>query len=130
MILEQARIFNIVGIGFDPYGAQLLEPQLLDDGLPLVKFRQGFLSISGPAKHFEILVHSGRLRERGNPVMRWMVSNCVIEMDAAENIKPSKKKSTERIDGIIGGVMGIGVAITGTEEGPSVYEKSPNGKAI
>jgi phage terminase large subunit-like protein len=35
-----------------------------------------------------------------------------IEQDAAGNIKPSKAKSTERIDGIVAAVMAVGRAAT------------------
>jgi phage terminase large subunit-like protein len=35
-----------------------------------------------------------------------------IERDAAGNIKPSKKVSTERIDGIVAAVMAVGRAAT------------------
>jgi len=37
-----------------------------------------------------------------------MCANTVVEMDAAGNVKPSKKKSTERIDGIVASIMAIG----------------------
>jgi len=37
----------------------------------------------------------------GNPVLRWMAGNVSLETDAADNLKPSKKKSRERIDGIV-----------------------------
>ena len=58
----------------------------------------------------------------GHPVLRWMAGNTTIETDAAENIKPSKKKSTERIDGIVSTVMALGRAITIPEKKQSVYE--------
>ncbi len=47
----------------------------------------------------------------------------MIETDAAGNIKPSKRKSTERIDGIVALVMAIGRAIVAEPEFTSVYEK-------
>jgi phage terminase large subunit-like protein len=34
-------------------------------------------------------------------VLRWMAGNISIETDAADNWKPSKKTSVERIDGIV-----------------------------
>jgi phage terminase large subunit-like protein len=37
-----------------------------------------------------------------------MASNVAVETDAAGNVKPSKKKSTERIDGIVATVMALG----------------------
>ena len=39
--------------------------------------------------------------------LRWMASNVSIETDAADNWKPSKKKSVERIDGIVALIMAI-----------------------
>ena len=39
--------------------------------------------------------------------MRWCLSNVVVEVDAAGNLKPSKEKSTERIDGIAALVMAV-----------------------
>ena len=37
-----------------------------------------------------------------------MASNITTEQDAAGNLKPSKKKSTERIDGIVATIMSLG----------------------
>lgn len=50
---------------------------------------------------------SGRLIHGGNPVLHWMASNVALEIDASENWKPSKKKSRERIDGIVALIMGL-----------------------
>ena len=47
----------------------------------------------------------------GHPVLRWCASNVMVEMDAAGNIKPSKRKSRERIDGIVALTMAVGRAI-------------------
>lgn len=43
------------------------------------------------------------------------------EPGAGNNLKPSKKKSTERIDGIVATVMGLGRAML-QEPKKSVYE--------
>jgi phage terminase large subunit-like protein len=44
-------------------------------------------------------------------VLRWMAGNVSLETDAADNWKPSKKKSTERIDGIVAAIMAVGLAM-------------------
>lgn len=41
--------------------------------------------------------------------------------DAAGNLKPSKKKSTEQIDGIVAAIMALGRVLV-TEPKKSVYE--------
>jgi phage terminase large subunit-like protein len=96
--------------------------QLQDDGHEVVPFGQGYASLSAPSKELEKLVLSKGLRHDGNPVLRWCASNVMIETDAAGNIKPSKRKSTERIDGIVALVMAIGRAIVAEPEFRSVYE--------
>ena len=72
--------------------------------------------MSGPAKELEKLVLAGDLLHGGNAVMRWMASNVAVETDSAENIKPSKKKSSDRIDGIVGLVMALGRAMCVDED--------------
>ena len=39
--------------------------------------------------------------------MRWMVSNVAVETDAAGNEKPTRKKSAEKIDGVVAMIMAL-----------------------
>ena len=99
-------------------GAQLSH-QLADDGFNVVAFGQGFYSMAAPTLQFELLVNTGRLRHNGNPVLRWMAANVAVEQDAAGNLKPSKKLSPEKIDGIVGSIMALGrLALADQHEGP------------
>ena len=50
----------------------------------------------------------------------------IAEIDAAENIKPSKKKSTEKIDGIVAWIMGLDSVICHEQQG-SVYDDPEHG---
>ncbi|RQY48027.1 terminase large subunit, partial [Burkholderia stagnalis] len=63
------------------------------------------------------------LNHGGHPVLRWMASNVATEMDAAGNIKPSKAKSTERIDGIVSTVMALGRLIVSEGDRTSAYDE-------
>ena len=59
-----------------------------------------------------------------HPVLRWNFDNVCVETDAAENIKPSKKRSTERIDGAVATVMGLDRAIRNINANTSsVYDE-------
>lgn len=113
--------FRIQEFAVDPWNATQIAQKLQDEDFQVAMFRQGFASMSGPSKEFERLVLEGRLHHGGNPVLRWMASNVAIEQDAAGNIKPSKKRSTEKIDGIVATVMGLGRAIVKPEM-RSVYD--------
>jgi phage terminase large subunit-like protein len=48
-----------------------------------------------------------KLIHGGHPVLRWCADNVVVEQDPAGNIKPSKAKSTQRIDGIVALVLAV-----------------------
>jgi phage terminase large subunit-like protein len=51
-----------------------------------------------------------------------MAGNVTIENDAAGNIKPSKKKSKEKIDGIVALVMAFNRYIAHSQPRKSKYE--------
>lgn len=102
-----AEQFNVMSIGFDPFNASQLTNDLTSDGMNLVKVRQGFLTLSPPTKNLLRLVLLGSksaakpmMLHGGNPVTRWCVDNLGVEIDAADNVKPSKKKSGDKIDGV------------------------------
>ena len=114
-INELSEIYQIKEIAIDRWNATQLATQLAGDGFDIVAFGQGYASMSGPTKELEKLVLGQQLNHGDNPVLRWMASNVSIEQDAAGNIKASKAKSTERIDGIVAGIMALGRVIANQE---------------
>jgi phage terminase large subunit-like protein len=113
-ILADAEMFQIERFGFDPFNATQVMIQLGQEGLLTEKVRQGFLSLSAPSKELERLLLSEMFEHGGHPILEWCASNVAIETDAAGNIKPSKAKSTEKIDGIAALVSAL--ALAGSEE--------------
>ncbi len=83
----------------------------------VVGFGQGFASMTGPCKALEAAVLGGRLEHGGHPVLRWMAANTAAERDAADNIKPNKDHSAEKIDGIVASLMALGRAIVDQPKG-------------
>lgn len=118
-----AERFNILEIAVDRWQAEMFMQLLAGEGLEVVPFGQGFASMSAPTKKLEALILGREFRHDGNPVLRWNAANVSVEDDAAENLKPSKKISTGRIDGIVTLIMALGRAIVAEEKGPSVYEQ-------
>ena len=125
-INELGKQFNIRAIARDRWNAAQITTQLQGDGFDIKDWGQGYAMMSAPSKEFEKRLIGGKLLHGGNPVLRWMANNVAAEIDAAGNIKPSKKKSTERIDGIVACVMGIGLLIGDQPDGPSIYENFGN----
>lgn len=108
---EANERYNIRELAIDRWNATHLSTQLMGDGIDVVAFGQGYASMSAPTKEFEALVLAGLLRHGGHPVLRWNAANVTVEQDAAGNLKPSKRKSREKIDGIVATIMALGRAM-------------------
>ena len=107
-IREWAERYDVREIAFDPWNATDLVTRLQEqDGLTCIKVRQGYESVSAASKALEAAVLAKTLRQDGNPVLRWNVSNVSVESDPQGNIKPSKRLSTERIDGVVALIMAL-----------------------
>lgn len=111
-VQELGQRYRIDEIALDRWNATQLATQLAGDGFTVVPFGQGYASMNAPTKKLDELVRAGKLAHGGHPVLRWMAGNVSLETDAADNWKPSKKKSIERIDGIVGLIMAIERATT------------------
>lgn len=124
-IRELAEEYNIVSIEYDRWSAYDIVRNLLDDGFPMNEFGQGYKDMSAPTKELEKLAVTGQLKHGGNAVLRWMCSNVFIEEDPAQNIKINRKKSKEKVDGMIALVMAIGGSMTVEPPPRSRYEDNP-----
>ena len=76
-----------------------------------------------PTKEFYRLLMEGRIIHCGNPVLRWMAGNVVIDTDPAGNIKVTKAKSKEKIDGIVAAIMALDRCIRQEGQSGSVYDE-------
>ena len=105
----------------DRWNATQLIINLQDDGMTMVPFGQGFKDMSAATKEYYKLMMEGKIIHGGNPVLKWMALNVVVDRDAADNIKPTKAKSPEKIDGIVASIMALDRCIRHEQE-ESVYD--------
>jgi len=121
-IEELNKIYKIEEIAYDRWGAVQLSQNLTREGFKMVEFGQGFKDMSPASKELMRIVLDEKLMHGGNPVLRWMFENVYIETDAAGGMKPSKKKSREKIDGAVATVMSVYRAVK--------RERKPSGGAV
>ena len=114
-------------LGYDSWGSTKLITDAQKAGVPvelLMEVRQGIHSMGEATKEFEADVYSEKLDHGGHPLLRYMARNTVVRFDENLNYMPAKKRSKDKIDGIVAGVMAKAVALAPIEdEGPSVYEE-------
>jgi phage terminase large subunit-like protein len=119
---EDAQAYDLQEIAFDRWGATKIVQSIEERGLTCVQFGQGFASMSPPMKELEKLIIGEKIAHGNNPVLTWMADNLVALVDPAGNIKPDKKRSREKIDGMVALIMGLDRALRHEPRRRSVYE--------
>jgi phage terminase large subunit-like protein len=119
-IEKLAEEYNIREIAYDRWGAEKIRRDLeelgAERGFSVFPFGQGFASMAAPTRDLMQLVQEKKLRHGKHPVLDWNMANIVAETDAHLNVKMSKKRSTEKIDGAVALVMGLARAMLGGGE--------------
>lgn len=122
-IEELGKKYHILEIAVDRWNATHVIQNLEGEGFTMVPFGQGYKDMSPPTKEFYKLLMEGNIIHGGNPVLRWMAGNVVVETDAAENIKVTKAKSPEKIDGIVATIMALDRAVRNQGDTSSIYDE-------
>lgn len=122
-IMYLSEKYHILEIAVDRWNATQMIQNLEGEGFTIIPFGQGFSSMSAPTKEFYRLLMEGRIIHGGNPVLRWMAGNVVIDTDPAGNIKVTKAKSKEKIDGIVAAIMALDRCIRQEGQSGSVYDE-------
>lgn len=123
-ILKLHEQYKVQSSAYDRWNSSQTIIDLQEQGVNFSKFGQGYGSMSAPSKQFETLVLTGQIEHFDNPVLRWMLASTAISSDPAGNIKPDKRKSSQKIDGIVATIMALGEWLTAAaEKKENVYEK-------
>lgn len=121
-IREDFKRFKITSIAFDRWNAQEISTRLLEDGLPLVEFQQNTRAYHPAMQELERAYVAGNFRHGGDPVLQWCASNLVAYTDLNMCMKPSKKKSADKIDDMATLLMAMGTKLAEVKEPPkSIY---------
>ena len=115
-VRADVRSLQMREIPYDPWQATQLASHMLEEGAPMVEYRQTVQNMSEPMKLFEALVLQRKLTHNANPMMSWMISNVVCHCDAKDNIYPRKEREEHKIDGPVAAIMALGRLLAGQED--------------
>lgn len=114
-------VYDIREIAVDPWNAHQISEELeKSDGFTVVHVRQGIYTLNAPTKEFIASIADVKFAHGNNPVLTWNAGNLSTEEDASGNLRPSKKRSPEKIDGCVAVITGLSRAILNIES-ESVY---------
>jgi phage terminase large subunit-like protein len=99
-IEELQTLCNIQMIGYDQWNAWEMMGDLKDAGYPMDVVKPLYVYQSPPCKWIEEAIGAREVELDENPVLLWNFRNIMLDRDTQDNIKPNKKTSAEKIDGI------------------------------
>lgn len=122
-IVELGERYEMTTMAYDPWNSSTIVPKLVEQGVNMQPFTQTISNYAMPTKEFERIVGMGIVDHYDNPVARWMLSNVVIREDVNGNRRPDKRKSSEKIDGIVAAIMAIGQSMSDSVTAQHIYER-------
>lgn len=121
-LMQWDEHLEIQELAYDRHFASELVQRLYNEGIELVPFGQGFISMNDAVCAIERHLLAKSITHNGDPVLAWASSNTILAEDPAGNRKPDKKRSKEKIDPMVA----LGMAMARAEEkiedeGPQIY---------
>jgi phage terminase large subunit-like protein len=120
-ILEGVADFDVQGVGFDQWQGEGLRQAVIKEGVDeelMVQVPMNIRSLALASAQFERLVYTGKFDHGGDPLLRWMARHVAARFDSNMNFMPDKKKSGEKIDGIMASVIALALSGQEKEETP------------
>lgn len=122
-IIGDCKHFDMQRVSYDRMFAGQMVQEIDQEvrGIQVVPVAQTYSGLSPACKELERLLGSGAFRHGNNPILRWMASVVEVRNDGADNIrpvKPDRKQSSTRIDGIQAAVTALD-GIVRAEEKPT-----------
>lgn len=106
-IRELNARFKVAEMAFDPHLARNTLNNLMDDNLPAVEMRQGWITMAPAIAELERAIIGRSFRHGGNPILRWHFDNISVVVDKAGNKSFHKGRSKDRIDGAVAAAMAV-----------------------
>ena len=100
--------FDVQGVFFDSWNAQMLVNNLTNLGLPMTAYSQSIGNVNKPTKEMERLVLSDKVRFDNNPITRFCFDNVELKVDLNGNSKPVGDHNAKKIDGVISMLNALG----------------------
>lgn len=120
-LLSDLRRYDVRAIAYDPWGMYDLRTRFGRYEDKLLEYRQDIRHMSVPTKRLESEMLKHRVNLGGNPVMRWMLRNVSVYVDANANVKLDKTRSRNKIDGVVALVDAFGAWLNDEDVDREVY---------
>lgn len=117
--------YQIRAGGIDPWQAVDFRSDMEKKGAKLEKVAQTNQNLHAAVEELDRLLQVKGVRHGGNPLLAWVASNVILNIDARGFKRIDKQSSPEKIDPIAAILNALSVEMADVElpKGPSVYER-------
>jgi phage terminase large subunit-like protein len=121
---DLVRRFEVQMISFDRSQSLTLTNTIQKLGIfvPMAECAQTYKVFTPAMRELEALVLQKRFQHDGDPVLAWMISNTIAHNDGNDNIRPTKERPENKIDGVVALLMAVERYLSSNVEIPD-YEK-------
>ena len=106
-LLQVAEHYDVGPSRYDPWGSDAIVAQLETDGFELTELKPNMHTMSPPTEEFEARIAREDVVHEGHGMMAWFVGNVTIERNAQNHVRPSKKRSKNKIDGAVSAIIAM-----------------------
>jgi phage terminase large subunit-like protein len=105
-------VCRVIKVAYDGWNAKEFILKCQEAGFDCYPFSQSTGNYNGPTKEAERLIRSGKWKMDDNGINRHCFRNVDIVSDIHGNIKPSKRNSEKKIDGVMAALNALGIYLS------------------
>jgi phage terminase large subunit-like protein len=103
-----AYFTHINNVAFDRWNSNYIYEILYNNGIRAEGYPQGFAGMNEPCRKLETMITNKELFHGSNPVLDWMNNNAMATSNNNNQMRVDKKKSTDKVDGLVALLTAIG----------------------
>lgn len=98
-MLKELSRYNVEFLAFDAWKSNVVIEAFKTAGIDCRPIKQYYQQLSPACSMLSELIDKAEITHDGNPCMSFCIGNVVVDEDPNGNIKPNKRRSSEKIDG-------------------------------
>lgn len=99
-IISAHSDYGAIKTRFDPWNSYQMMVELTEAGIDVADCRPSYANLNEPTKWLDQAIGGGLIDIDESPVLLWNFRNVVFDRNADDSMKPNKKRSSEKIDGL------------------------------
>jgi phage terminase large subunit-like protein len=110
-IVALSQVYDIIAIAYDQAKSRVLIGNLTEKKFKCLPHGQQKMHMHQSTVLLERMIKQKEIHHNGHPILRWMFQNAVVDRGVTDLIKPDRKRSADKIDGVVSAVMAVGLML-------------------